>query len=91
MEITNDGTARPPLVTRHVDADEPLTGAVANAVAVAANRRTEDLPPLGFTVDADAMESLFDARRPNGWVTFEYADHRVTVRADRTVEVSPLA
>lgn len=90
MAVTDDCTGGRPLVTRHATPEEPLSNAISNAVAIASNAAVTALPPLGYTVDPEAMEAVFDTASPNGRFAFEYAGHRVTVSADRTVTVYPL-
>ena len=46
-------------------------------------------PVLAEVVDPDALDALF--RTESGRVTFDYCGYRVTVSADRTVDVTPLA
>jgi len=71
----------------------PSEAAVA-AVATALGREPTEIPPLFSAVDGEALDALF-RRGPdgvhggNGTVVFEYADHRVTVHADGTVDVEP--
>jgi len=71
------------------DGDEdPLNIAVVEAVADAAGVSPEDLPSLTRIVDPDSLESLFATEQSSGRLTFEYADHTVTVVADGTVTVT---
>lgn len=66
----------------------PVSTAVVEAVSNASGTSALDLPPVYHTIDPDALDALFDGRRTEGSVTFRYADHQVTVHADRTVEVA---
>ncbi len=45
-----------------------------------------ELPPLGETVDTDALETLLDSETHVA-VTFEYAGHRVHADSDGTLTV----
>lgn len=66
-----------------------LAVAVVKAVADAEGVDPVDLSsPLAYTVDPDALDTLF--RAGTGRVTFDYCGYLVAVDADRTVEVSPL-
>ncbi len=75
--------------------DEPLSVAIADAVAAFSGTDVTELEPLHYAINADALERLFEPRanglRTGGSVTFEYNDCLVTVTADGeiTVESSP--
>ncbi|OLZ40982.1 hypothetical protein A6E15_08245 [Natrinema saccharevitans] len=72
--------------------DEPLSVTVADAVATFTGVDVTDLEPLHYSINADALERLFEPRadglRADGSVTFEYSDCRVTVTADGEVRVA---
>jgi len=66
--------------------DSPAT-AVAEAVATATDRDQTDLEPLQYTVDADALDRLFDdADAEELVVSFTYEDVNVRV-SQQGVEV----
>ncbi|MXV63357.1 hypothetical protein GS429_15050 [Natronorubrum sp. JWXQ-INN-674] len=71
--------------------NEPLSVAVVDAVASFCNEAVTDLEPLHYTINADALERLFEPRtdglRSGGSVTFEYSDCQVTVTADGEIRV----
>lgn len=71
--------------------DEPLSVAVADAVATFLNEDVTELEPLHYSINADALERLFEPRanglRPNGSVSFEYSECLVTVTADGEIRV----
>nr|WP_049903834.1 HalOD1 output domain-containing protein [Natrialba aegyptia] len=71
--------------------DEPLSVAVATAVATACNEDVTELEPLHYAINADALERLFEPRanglRSDGSVSFEYSDCLVTITADGTIQV----
>jgi hypothetical protein len=71
--------------------DEPLSVAVADAVATFRNADITDLEPLHYSINADALERLFEPRanglRAGGSVTFEYSDCLVTVTANGEIHV----
>ena len=75
------------------DDDEPLTVAVAEAVATYRGVDVIDLEPLHGAIDTDALERLFDSRagdgRTTGTVAFEYGDCFVTITASGTIRVEP--
>lgn len=66
--------------------DSPVT-AVAEAVSTATGRDQADLEPLQYTVDADALDRLFeDAGAEELVVSFTYEDVQVRV-TEQVVEV----
>ena len=71
--------------------NEPLSVAVVDAVATFCNDDVTELEPLHYTINADALERLFEPRadglRSDGSVTFEYNDCLVTVGADGEIQV----
>ncbi|WP_440771348.1 HalOD1 output domain-containing protein [Natronorubrum sp. DTA28] len=71
--------------------NEPLSVAVVDAVATFCNDDVTELEPLHYTINADALERLFEPRadglRSGGSVTFEYNDCLVTVGADGEILV----
>ena len=88
---TDGGCEEGTTLDRAVD-DDPIAVAVVEAVAAVSGETVESLPPLGKTIDADALEALFapttDGRHREGAVTFLYAGYEVTVRNGETVVVS---
>ena len=87
---TDGGCEEGAAFDRAVDED-PIAVAVVEAVAAVSGETVESLPPLGKTIDADALEALFapttDGRHREGAVTFLYAGYEVTVRNGETVVV----
>lgn len=73
-----------------VSADPPPSTAIVEAVSASADRSAVSLPPLYEAVDPDALDALFADSQTFGAVTFEYAGHDVTVRADGRVEVTQI-
>ncbi|QCW02076.1 HalOD1 output domain-containing protein [Natrinema pallidum] len=71
--------------------DEPLSVAVADAVATFRDEAVTELEPLHYSINADALERLFEPRadglRSDGSVTFEYSNCLVTVTADGEISV----
>jgi hypothetical protein len=71
--------------------DEPLSVAVADAVATFKNEDVTELEPLHYSINADALERLFEPRadglRSGGSVTFEYSDCLVTVTGDGAIRI----
>jgi hypothetical protein len=65
--------------------DEPLSVAIADAVATYHDQEVTTLEPLHYAINADALERLFEPRpdgvRTGGSVAFEYSDCLVTVTA----------
>ncbi|PSP55970.1 hypothetical protein BRC82_03115 [Halobacteriales archaeon QS_1_67_19] len=81
IEITSD------------ERDEPLSAAVIEAVAEAADRDPAELgTPLYDQIDPDALDNLFSDRhngmpRGSGHVVFTLLDYEVTVYSDGHVVV----
>lgn len=71
-------------------ANVPVSTAVIEAISSLTGRSTLDLPPMYATIDPDALDALFADRLTDGAVSFTYVGHRVTVHADRTIELTPL-
>jgi len=69
-----------------------LSTTVVTAVAKAASAEPMELPPLYESIDPDALDKLLGgdlgrSREYNGYVTFGYAGHSVTVHADGEIVV----
>lgn len=83
--------------TTHFDRldDEPLSVAIAEAVATATDTDVTALEPLHYAIDVDALERLFEPRadglRDGGSVTFGYSDCTIMVDADGTIIVEQTA
>ena len=60
---------------------------VVEAVAAAADRSTTELPPLQGTLDADALDTLFNGHSSSVTVSFRYADTAVSVSENGSIEV----
>lgn len=80
--------------TRFRATDRLASEAVVEAVAAATQSDPLDLPPIYDAVDPDALSNLFEpsstgSRRFQGTVTFEYADHLVTVEGEGTITLEP--
>jgi hypothetical protein len=75
------------------DRDEPLSAAVIEAVADAADREPAELgTPLYDQIDPDALDNLFGDRhngmpRGSGHVVFTLLDYEVTVYSDGHIVV----
>ena len=71
--------------------EEPLSVAIVDAVAAFTGTDITDLEPLHYTINADALERLFEPRaeglRSDGSVTFEYTGCHVTVTASGEITV----
>ncbi|WP_207589028.1 HalOD1 output domain-containing protein [Halomontanus rarus] len=71
--------------------DEPLSVAVADAVATFTDTEVTELEPLHYSINADALERLFEPRpdgvRSGGSVTFSYNECQVTVGSSGEVVV----
>ncbi|WP_255169850.1 HalOD1 output domain-containing protein [Natrononativus amylolyticus] len=71
--------------------DEPLSVAIADAVAAFDGTDVTELEPLHYAINADALERLFEPRadglRANGSVTFEYSEYLITVTAAGEITV----
>lgn len=73
--------------------DQPLSVAVAEAIADATGTDVTELDPLHYAINTDALERLFEPRpngvRTGGSVTFVHGDNRVTVDASGEIRVQP--
>lgn len=76
--------------------DRSLVPLIVDAVAAnAGERAVMDAPPLHDVIDPDALDSLFAPTRHGrnrdvGVVSFEWADHCITVEASGLATVEPL-
>ena len=77
------------------DSNEPLSVAVANAVAAVIDTDVTELEALHYTVDTEALERLFEPRasgsQRRGTVRFQYSGCRVIVNAPDEIVVEPLS
>ena len=69
-----------------------LSTTVVTAVAKASGEDPTDLPPLYESIDPDALDKLLGgglgrSGSHDGYLTFTYADHSVTVHADGEIVV----
>jgi hypothetical protein len=78
---------RRPIATETVPSSASVGVTVCEAVSRAGDVPIEALPPLGRTVDVDALDALFAADRDRGTAAFQYAGYDVLVTADGTVEL----
>lgn len=71
--------------------DEPLSVAIAEAVATFRDDEVTELEPLHYSINAEALERLFEPRadglRTGGSVSFQYCECLVTVTADGEIRV----
>lgn len=86
-------TGTPETVHYDTSDGEPLSVAIALAVADATDTDVTELEPLHYTINADALDRLFEPRvnghRAGGSVTFAYSGCEVTVNAGGSIDVSP--
>lgn len=68
--------------TYELGPDETPTDGVFEAISMADERSVLDLPPLGDTVDPDALDALLVPDAGTRKVTFEYACWLVTATSD---------
>lgn len=69
---------------------ESITTAVVVATAALSDADPATLAPISESVDPDALDGLFGPTHRSGFVTFVFEGHRVTVHADREIEIRPL-
>ncbi|WP_337999197.1 HalOD1 output domain-containing protein [Haloarcula rubripromontorii] len=83
---TESDTSRPMNVTRkQLDWTETRpSAAVTEYISALTGREQTDFAPLYETVDPEALDSLIDSsnRSTPVSISFEYADHSITVRSD---------
>jgi hypothetical protein len=73
---------------------EPISRRVVRAVAVATDTAPEELPPLYYAIDPEALDALFDAEiqgSGNCSLSFSYADTDVFLAETGEVHVHPAA
>lgn len=79
------------VVRRQDESTDPTTVRVVECVAAALGVSPMALPPLGRTVDSDALDKLFAAPdRQDCTVSFEFAGTAVTITRRGDVRVSPI-
>lgn len=76
-----------PLATATVGVSESASIVICETVSEAAGTPIDELPPLGRTLDPDAVDALFPADESRGSLVFQYAGHDVVVTSDGTIEV----
>lgn len=81
-------TSTRPLVTKQFDWAASTSVVVCETVSEVADARIEALPPLGESIDPDALDALFDGTA-SGSVAFQFAGYDVVVRSTDVVEVYP--
>ncbi len=71
---------------------QPVSHRIIATIATRSGREIEELPRLYDVVDPELLDGLFDAERETleGYLSFEYAGHRVTVEVGGGIEVEPL-
>lgn len=73
--------------TTHVDETGSVVVAIVEAVAEREGVDSTDLPPLQDSIDHDVLETLQQSVDDRQFVRFQYAGHRITVRADGSIVV----
>lgn len=73
---------------------ERASTAVVKAVAAIAGVKQDDLDPLYYVVDPDALDSLFQptvkgGHRGDAEISFSYHGYDVTVRSYGIIEITP--
>jgi hypothetical protein len=74
-----------PTVSHAIAADGDVVRSVVEAVAAVDNRQPTALPPLGETLDPDALTALTESAA-SVRISFDYCDYRVVVSPE-TVEL----
>ncbi|WP_276256725.1 HalOD1 output domain-containing protein [Halomontanus rarus] len=84
----SENSIEPSMTKWDRDSEDTPVFAVVLAVADASGVDPLELPPLGDTIDPDALNELFMARSEStvAKVTFEYAGYDVTVRGDGEIQ-----
>ncbi|EFW92062.1 hypothetical protein ZOD2009_11315 [Haladaptatus paucihalophilus DX253] len=73
---------------RGIGSDESVCEAVVSAVMAAENADMDDLDPLYFVVDGDALERITSSDAVSS-VAFDYLGYRVEVTGDSRVVLTP--
>ena len=76
-----------------VNADQSVSYTLLCAVAEVEGCCPNDLPPLHYTLDVDALDALFfsemdESSKFTGHIEFEYSDSSISIRSDRSVTIS---
>jgi hypothetical protein len=79
--------AGPATVRHHWQQSDQPSVTIVEAVAVATDRPTTELPPLQGTLDADALDTLLNGQPSSVTVSFRYADTTVSVNGNGTIEI----
>lgn len=90
-ENTDDMSGNTCLLEYKVDPEESITHAVVEAVATASDTEMEEMPPLYYSVETEALDRLLLPRingtpRTNVTVQFTYCGTDVTVN-EKTIVV----
>lgn len=76
-----------PLLETMANEDESLSVAICDLLSRATETSVRELPPLGNSIDPDALDAVFDGESASGWLVFEYAGYDVLVRSNGAVEL----
>lgn len=76
--------------TSSLQAQEPVTNAVINAVADEEGVSPLELEPIASVIDPDALNTFFAHGRTDTTVEFTYHEYRVSVTGDDQVTVTAL-
>ena len=82
----NDG---PSILTDEYDptSSESLGVRIPRLIAAASDRELDDLEPLYYSIDSDALESLMGTNSAIE-VNFEYEGYTVSILPNQTIEIS---
>ena len=69
--------------------DHPISYRIIDGMAEHTDRGIDDLPQLYDVIDPEALDALFATNNSmlDGHLSFEYADHVITVHATGEIEI----
>lgn len=85
--MSSRATNAQPLATTTVQKSESVSVTVCEVVSRVSETSIRELPPLGRTVDPDALDAVFQQDVSYGVLSFQYAGYDVSIRSDGTIEV----
>lgn len=65
----------------------PPSHRIIESLAERTGRAIDELPQLYHVIDPEALDRLFESSLLDGHLSFEYADHVVTVYADGRIDI----
>lgn len=67
--------------------ESPPSHRIIESLAARTGRAIDELPQLYHVIDPEALDRLFESSLLDGHLSFEYADHVVTIHADGRIDI----